>query len=85
MASENDDIDNLRIANTAMSHDPFPSENEDIDNMRRVAAAGVPLTTPGLPWNRGPGPSDRPPNRTLGASYNSTYCRQVEPRPRTRD
>lgn len=50
--SENEDMDNLRIADSVMSYSRFPSESEDEDNMRRCRAASVPLNTPGLPWNR---------------------------------
>lgn len=69
MTTENEDVDNFWIADKAMSHERFPSENEDVDNMRRVTAAGVPLSTPGLPWNL-----DSSPGRTTGVP--PCRCRQ---------
>lgn len=42
MASEREDIDNMRIRGRVTDRSKFPSENEDIDNMRRCTAAGIP-------------------------------------------
>lgn len=53
MTSENEDFDNWNMANDVMGkRERFPTENNDIDDMNAVRSAGIPLTTPGLPWNR---------------------------------
>ena len=46
MTTENEDMDNARIAWYVSDHSRFPSEAEDEDNMRRQNAAGVHVNYP---------------------------------------